>query len=485
VKDLFYVVGGLGFLVLLLQPFATRLTVYLVTLPFLTWLQIHVPFKGWSLVSSAVLVATALAAVGTRTARRRGDTYRPAYGLTAVVLLYVALVVVEVANPGLPSVTLGLRGARLVLEPLLMFFIGAEVATRPALIKRVVSIVLVTGAIVAAYGLKQGLFGFDARETAFYRHNFAVSLREQRIFSTMAGATVFGNYMALVAFLAIARFASGSRRWVALSALGLTAAFDMLLTGQRGVIIAALPSAGLVIFLGLLRRSTRWRMARVAQVTTLVVAALVALLLITPVQNRRVIRQHHTTPLAAATVKLAELKAPNQDTSVGLRVHRLAQMRQALETVPLGAGDGLNLLISPQRSAQSSVLGVTGFGGSDYQPPVAPIPGELYYYTLSSELGLVGLALFLGLALFGLVTAAGIAVRHPDPRKAAIGLATAGFIVFVLVDSFTVDAMTTTQVASYFWLLIGLVGRWAQQDRAPSPDPIAPARKRLSSPVAA
>lgn len=468
-KDLILAFAALAGIWLLLQPFATRLTVYLLTLPFLTYLQIHVPSKGWTLVPTGILVLTAVAAVGVHPREAGRTLSRPAKGLTLIVVLYGGLALVEAFNPDLPSVTLGFRGARLVVEPILMYFIGAEVARRPELTSRVVKLLVGTGVLVAAYGLKQALFGFDQREALYYVHNFQdVTLHEQRVFSTMAGASVFGNYMGLLAFLCVGLIINGSRRVVPLVGLLGVCGVDMLVTGQRGVVVGALAGTVVVGAMALVRRSTRTRGVRMAQALTVLVAVLVGMVVITPIQSRSTLRTQHESAFQAARLKLALLKEPNHDASISDRQLRLRQLGHALETVPFGAGTGLNLLVGgTAKASANTVLGASGYGGPGYQAPVPPIPGELYFYNVGSELGLPGLSLFSAILLFGLVASVGVGVRHPDRRKSTVAFCAAGFLTLVLVDSFTVDSMATQQVASYFWLFIGLIGRWSQEDRLP------------------
>ena len=491
-KDLVLAVAGLAGLWLLVQSFATRLTVYLLVLPFLTWLQIHLPSKEWTLVPTALVLLTAAVAIGLppRAAVKQGDVRhedgeqgageheagehgegdrlsRPAKGLTIVVLLYAGLVAAEAFNPDLPSVTLGVRGARLVLEPLLLYFIGAEVARRPELTNRVVKILIGTGAVVAAYGVKQGFLGFDHRESLYYIGHFqTLTLHEQRTFSTMAGASVFGDYMGLVMFLCIGLIVHGSRRSVALSVLIAVCGFDMLITGQRGVIVGALAGTLVTAAIALVRRSTRRRGVFMAQVLTVLIAVLVGMVVITPLESRTTLQKQKESAFQAARLKLALLKEPNQDASVANREQRLDQLGGALEKVPLGAGSGLNLLVGGTAKAGGNyLLGSSGYGGPGYQPPVAPEPDELYFYNVGSETGVPGLALFGSILLFGLVASVGIGLRHPDRQKSVVAMCAAGFLTLVLVDSFTTDSMTAVQVAAYFWLFIGMIGRWSQEDR--------------------
>lgn len=454
--------------VFLTRRFGTRVAMYFGLLPFVTYLEIHTGTHRWPFVASAMLVVLSFQAIGSRPPERSRSS-RAATGLTAVVLAYAAVATAQAFNPGLPSVTLGLRGARIFLEPILLYFVGAELAQRPDDRRRVIATILAAGAVVVAYAIKQAVTGFDAKELAYYRANFSIAAKESRTFSTMAGASVLGNYLALLAFLALGHVVHGARRPRLWALLILGCAYASLLTGQRGVYVAALAGAVVAVGLTLLRPETATRGRVVALGFGAVMAVVIALLVTTPVQDRREVRRRSANAFEAARIKLALLKSGGKETSVQLRVERLRQLGEALETAPEGAGSGLNLLFqTPGRQASASLLGRAGFGQPDYKPKLEPRPGENYYLTVGSELGLAGLALFGGILLFAIGTAAGVAYRHPDPGAAAVAIGAAGFFVFVAVNSASVDALTASQVASYFWLLVGLAGRWGQEIHEPA-----------------
>lgn len=446
--------------------FETKVITYVVALPLVTWCDIHFSSKAWSAIPTAILVLATLQAIGLRPTTER---IRPATGLTAVVFAYGGLAAIQAFNPLLPSTTLGLRGARLIVEPLLLYFVGIEVARRPALLRRLVITILAVGALVALYALRQSIVGFDAEESRFYRQNFAISFRESRVAGTMAGATVLGHHVALVAFLAIGVMANRALRTWLLTPLAVLCGFVALLTGQRGVLVSGAVALPVVLAIGILRWESRTRMARVGRAAAIAVALIVALAVSTPVQDRRLARAEGTSAYEAAKIKLAQLKSGGDETSLQLRVDRMQQLVDATHEVPLGAGSGLNLLVDTAGVSRRSILGDAGLGATGYRPPVPPIPGELYWYTVASELGVVGLALYLALGLFAVVTAAGVAIRTAYPMRAAVATAAAGYLVFTLVDGASADAMTSQQVASYFWLLVGVVGAWAQSDRTTEP----------------
>lgn len=451
------VLVGAGAVLFLTRSFGIRVGAYFALLPFLTWLEIHTGTRQWTLVTSTMLVVIAFQAIGQRPARHASA----ATGATAIVLVYVAVVAAQAFNPNLPSATLGLRGARVILEPVLLYFVGAELAQRPDELRRVIGVILGAGAVVVAYAVKQGVNGFDAKELVFYRANFAASAKESRTFSTMAGASVLGNHLAMLAYLILARVVHGTRRPKLWAGYALLCAYAALLTGQRGVYIAALAGSVVAVGLSVARPETlsRGRLAMTGFVA--VMGVVLVLLATTPVQDRRNARS--TNAFQAARIKLALLKSGGKETSAQLRFERLRELERALERAPEGAGAGLNLLYrTPTRLATASLLGNAGYGPPDYRSKLEPVPGELYYLTIGSELGIVGLALFCGLLLWGTLAAIGVARRHDNPLAASTALATAAFFTFVAVNSLSVDALTSTQVASYFWLLLGLVARWAR-----------------------
>ena len=446
--------------VVFVQGFRTKAVLYFAFLPFQTWFQIHFPSTLWTAVVSGLLLLLVLAALSLRP--QPGSSGRAAYGLTAVVVLYGGLAIAQAFNPDLPSVLLGLRGARLFVEPILLFFVGVELAKRPAVGRAVLITVIVTGTVVILYALKQGLIGFDGDEFAHYRRNFAIGAQERRVFSTMAGASVLGHYVTLVALLVagVLLYTRTIRKYWPGLALLACAAYVIILTGQRGVLVSAAAAVAAAAAVGVSRLQWRARALYSAAVLSLLLGAVAALVVATPVEDRRAARLQSDNAFEAARVKLALLKTGGEETSLQLRMEHLENTFKALEVAPLGVGTGLSLVINPARSERITLLGSRGIS-EDFRPRVPPIAGESYYYTVATELGLLGIALFAAIGLFAVFTAGGIAVRDPNPAHAIVGLAGVGFFVMVLADSFTVDAMASHQVASYFWVLLGVLGRWA------------------------
>ena len=454
---------------------AYLLLAYLLLLPFVSWLTIHVHFAYWTLVPTSVVIVMALVAFRTRPVEGPALV---AYGLTAVVLMYAGVVLAEVFNPKLASVTLGVRGGRLYLEPILLFFVGAEVARRPELRRRVVTVILLAGGVVVAYALKQGITGFDLKESIYLRRTFNIALKEHRVMGTMNGATVLGHYLALVLLLIAARIMHGlGNAWLRVLEIAVAGAccYGMLLTGQRGVMLAGAAGAVVVTCVGLARSSTKGWAAVVGQGLVVVLFLAVVLAITTPIQDRRQAAKPHQSAFEAARLKFALLKEGRPESSVQGRLNLLSQIRTVADVAPFGVGAGFNLTINPGRSTRATLLGTSGYGSS--ATTLQPQAGDNYYYILMSELGWPGLALFIAISLFAITTAVRVALRHPDRDKAMIALAAAGFFVFVVLDAFTVDVMSSAQVATYFWLLLGMVGRWRAED-LPGP---APSRAALAS----
>jgi hypothetical protein len=476
---------GLAAVALLVsRSFDTKVLATLGLLPFLGWLQVHLTGVPWSLVESALVAVLVVSAIRERPQpSERSRRARPAYGLAGIVLLYLAVATAQAFSPDLPSALAGLRGLRLVVEPIAFFFVGGEVARRPLLLRRVRTLLLVTGAVVVLYGLRQWLGGFDAAELRFYRSTFPVAIRERRVFSTLPGASALGLYAALVGYVAVVRllFRDGDvrRRW-ALTVLSVGAAVVVLICGQRGVIVAAVAGVAVILALGLLRPDLRRRSARTGQLVTVGVALLLALVVVTPVQDRRAASDPASSAFDSARIKLALLREGSQERSAELRTTRFEQAGEALHVRPLGAGTGLNLLIDRRRSGRASFLGQGGLGDVTTELPVQPIPSELLFYTIASETGVPGLALWSAIAAIALLAAGGIAVRHPDRERAELGMVAVAFLTLVILDAFTVDALSLLPVGAWFWLLVGIVGRWSQEDRR-----VATPAPPVTEPVAA
>ena len=74
--------------------------------------------------------------------------------LSKLILLFMGLSVVQIANPRGGGVLVGMRGLLYVTVPLMWFFIGRELLDQSATV-RLMRLVVVLGVVVAAYGLLQ------------------------------------------------------------------------------------------------------------------------------------------------------------------------------------------------------------------------------------------------------------------------------------------------------------------------------------------
>jgi hypothetical protein len=60
-------------------------------------------------------------------------------------------------------------------------------------------------------------------------------------------------------------------------------------------------------------------------------------------------------------------------------------------------------------------------------------------------------------------------LRDADRDRARWGFVGVVYLVVVVADGFTVDAMSSLEVAAWFWLLVGMVGRWRVELPPPRP----------------
>jgi hypothetical protein len=199
--------------------------VFLVFLAFLR--RVLIPEAGWSSVDPLLLVGPLVAAV--LLVRLFFLERRPLAPdlISKLVVVLLGLTFLEVLNPsgGLAS---GIVGLLFTAVPLLWFFIGRELVSE-SLTDRLLRLIVVLGAVVAAYGLLQTEIGHPPWDVDWVNINGYESLNvggEIRAFGTFSSSAEYGLFVG--------------------SALAAAAAF--VLQG-RALALLALPVLGLALFL--------------------------------------------------------------------------------------------------------------------------------------------------------------------------------------------------------------------------------------------
>ena len=411
-----------------------------------------------------VLLATAAARVVFDALRERRPPFRPG-AVDVLALAFAAAVGVYALVPqdalgGHADAEAVLYAARHALLPVVAYLLGRSLPLRGDNLRRLAWTIVLAGAAVAAVGVGEmytvsverwrdagvpayyrDVLGFDYRGPRGMPENFAFNAGEgelhRRLVSTFVSplATAF---MLAVALLLVA--AGGPLRRRAAVVPATVCAVGLLFTLSRSTIIAL--AGGLVVLAIALRRG--WPLA--AGFATLAVGAAFALAFtsIAP-------RTHFTAAELAEQERIAREKGDVPgDAAVfdpdepSLRSH-LENLRDGVRTVA--------------RHPQGYGLGNAGAVAE--REGIEPLAGESNYTELGVEVGLVGVALFVGwnvALLIALLTAAWRA-RDADRRWAAAGLAAA--LALVLALGVQTDAFGVPWLAYCVWWLAGGLARVA------------------------
>ena len=130
--------------------------------------------------------------------------------LSKVVLFVFALTLVQVLNPSGGGLAAGLGGFLFVGVPLLWFFIGRELAS-DVMTSRVLTLVLVSGVVAAAYGLVQIDVGFPSWDvnwllaSGYESLNVGSKVRAFAMFSSFVEYALFLGSALVVGFAFVLR----------------------------------------------------------------------------------------------------------------------------------------------------------------------------------------------------------------------------------------------------------------------------------------
>jgi len=195
-----------------------------------------------------LIIPPMLAAVCLFASVRRGDR-APRSRLGDAVAGFLALGALGALNPTQGGLKVGIVGAGLFVGPLIWFFVGQRLADLVTL-RRLLRLLACIALIVAAYGLKQMIFGFSSFEQRWIDSKLSVysalSINGKiRPFSTFASAAEYSYFLVIGAVLFATRLRA--ERWITSSApviLFVTACF---FAGSRGIFVFC--SSGVILVL--------------------------------------------------------------------------------------------------------------------------------------------------------------------------------------------------------------------------------------------
>ena len=433
---------------LALTSLPTKVLTYFGVLPLVWWLQIRLPSSPVRGVPSGIAVTIALhLAWELVTGRARLPLHRP---FVMAVCAFGLMAGVQVFNPVIVPTGAGLAGARVYLEPLILFFAGLVVLPRPHTVERFLRVVVVTSIVVGVVLLRQALLGLSTHEIAFQARDQIRTVAEQKLFSTLPGPAVLGFVAAAFMLLCLLARSSGIMPRLALTGAALSGV-GVIACGVRMSLVAALVAGALTLLL-LIRDPTAQSLGVRTSLLALGAAVVLAAVVAAAPVGQREDTFEAATPFNAAVVKLALLKAGTADVDVAARIDHFGRFRDYVLHHPLGAGPGLVTLVDASTVRDPDVA----------RPPLPNyildehwiFQHNSYYAALGVELGLVPLVLFTGLLIAGAVLAVRRRWWYDDRRTRAVLDATAAVAILTLLYGITNESFRFPQVSAYVWFLL-------------------------------
>lgn len=223
-------------LVALREPHHAVLALFAL-LPFLALgRRMLIASAGWHSADPLLLVAPGVALLLLTAARPKvsaGDR------LSKAVIAFVALAVLESANPAGGGLLAGPVGLLFVVAPLLWFFVGRN-AIDGRTARRLLSLVLVLAPVVALYGIRQTRTGLFSWDEAWLRVSGYQALHVGdviRAFGTFSSSAEYALYMAIAVVVALA-FAMHGRIWTLVIVPLLV--WAIFIDSSRGIVVLML-----------------------------------------------------------------------------------------------------------------------------------------------------------------------------------------------------------------------------------------------------
>jgi hypothetical protein len=373
---------------------------------------------------------------------------------TGVLLVYVVLVLVQVANPGTGDLGRGLAALRPHVEFIPLFFLAYMTVRTKTRLRGLLVLLVVMGAANGIASYMQ--FSLTPEELSQWGPGYAeriagtgpVSARvffdsqgEERVRPFgLAADNGQGGFVALLALpAALALMSSVRKRWRC-----------VVLPLSFAVVLAIVTSQGRNVFIGtfvavlaytVLTLRARQLVATLAGITVVTIALAAAMSLATDRAGSRVFDRVQEI----APSRILDSASEQRGSSVERAPTYLAQY-------PFGAG-----------------LGSVGPAATVGRARNWPLDGETEFNFLILELGAVGACLFLG--LFAAIVVRGIrrlrALADPELRASLAALAAPllGMVVMFLSAAITAGSPG----GPYFWAISGVLAYWIGPSRPADP----------------
>jgi hypothetical protein len=344
-------------------------------------------------------------------------------------LLFALYYIAEIFNPLLPTILVGLIGARVTLEFFLCFIVAYWFFNDRAQVMRFLRFHNWLSIPIAAFGVVQYFTGPDLLlriSPGFQRAIFYANDPKHpeagfyfRTLSTFASSSGLSQYLWVAAMLSLALMLASPRpfdKWMARGAL-LVQACGTLSTGGRGPFLLLFVS----MFLSF------WLMGRVRQAflsgALVLSCLLVSMIFLGPVVQARF----------ASLLDLEMIRDRNTGLAVG-------EFEGSMQSPIVGLGAGIGCAASNRLDANMAVVG-----------------SENQFARIRNEGGLAGLALFVVLTGAIFLETWREAKQLHDGQLKAIGCIAASFCLTNIMTFPIGQPLDVPPLNFYFWFLLGLL----------------------------
>ncbi|MBC6112127.1 O-antigen ligase family protein [Pedobacter sp. CCM 8938] len=342
-------------------------------------------------------------------------------------LFWLVISILEVANPG-ASVMGWLQEIRsAALYPILIISVGFLILRENKNLDTFLVIIIAASVLASINGVKQLVIGPSRGEQMFLDSGGAITHMlwgRLRVFSFYSDAGQFGASQAHIGLIALILSLGNFKKWkkIVLMICSLLMLYGMLISGTRGALFALVIGAFVAIVLT--------KKFKVLIVGGLFAFAFLFFLKFTYIGNSNY-----------QIYRLRSALNPD-DPSLNVRFKTQQELKSYMESRPFGGG-----------------LGVIGAFGVQYNQDkyLSTVQPDSYFVKIWAMYGVVGLTIWLGIMLYILGKACGIAWNLQDESlKLKIIALTAGYagILFSSYGNEVINTMPSSIVVYLSWVLI-------------------------------
>lgn len=352
--------------------------------------------------------------------------------LLKAILVFGALLALQMFNPIQGSILIGIGGGLYFIIPMLWTVMGLMLEERD--LKRIFALVMLIGAVTALYGLYQHYFGFSDVERYELESKgvFKTFGENPRIMSTFAGLGDFSLYMATTGLICFAHYWNSRRNLIYLAVFGLTS-FALLWAATRTMFFILIFSV--ITFLIVASKNPRLILVRGVVALIAVTAVYGYLYTFSPVDIYRAEGSHN--PFIVHTI--AGLAHPTEESSFQKRLSTWSYVvGRGFLSHPLGRGLG---------AGTTAALKFSG---------IAPFTVDSYFFELIYASSPLAAILFIIVMVTFIRSAFALCVRYPDNLAYRIIIA---IVSGYFLGSVFGLSLRDTINSPFAWLLMGWLAR--------------------------